>query len=212
MLEGFIYYVVTAAEAALSVFGIRSFYEQPAYEVLERMGDHIEIRSYQSRLAAETEVENTDSRAAQNQAFRLLLAYIAGANRSRARLAMTAPVEQSSASSPIAMTAPVEISGEQPNRIRMRFFLPARIVAAGAPQPLDARVRIVDVPPSRLAVFSFSGLLNAQVQSERTRQLIEKIKNSGWRTEGSPFVLAYDPPFTIPFLRRNEIAVTVAPK
>jgi hypothetical protein len=46
MLANFLYYLVTGAEAALSVFGIRSFYVQTPYAVVERLGDAIEIRSY----------------------------------------------------------------------------------------------------------------------------------------------------------------------
>lgn len=205
------YYLVTSVEAALSVFGIRAFYEQPRYRVIEKFGDNLEIRSYPSRLAAETRMDSPDSkRAAENRAFRLLLAYIAGANRGGEKLAMTAPVEQTTEPSLIAMTAPVEIAGRQSNRLRMRFFLPGKLAASSAPQPIDNRVRIVEVAPATLAVLRFSGSLSGPVESERSRQLAEQLKKSAWRPLGTPFVLAYDPPFTIPLLRRNEIAVEVA--
>lgn len=62
MLAKFYYYLVTAIEALLSVFGIRWFYEQPRYVVAERLGDKVEIRSYEPRLAIETNVDNTDVR------------------------------------------------------------------------------------------------------------------------------------------------------
>ena len=134
MLANFLYYLVTGAEAVFSVFGIRSFYEQPPYAVVERLDDAIEIRSYGPRLAVETTVESLDSHAAENAAFRLLLGYIAGANRGSSRFAMTAPVEQTSQPSLIAMTAPVQITGKQSNRISMRFFLPGALAAKGAPE------------------------------------------------------------------------------
>jgi hypothetical protein len=133
----------------------------------------------------------------------------AGANRGGARLAMTAPVEQTGAPSRIAMTAPVEIAGGQANGITMRFFLPGAMVRKGAPEPLDARVRIVEVPPATLAVLRFSGPLDARTEAQRARELMEQVQSSGWRVAGTPLILAYDPPFTIPFLRRNEIAVAV---
>jgi len=209
MLANFLYYLVTAAEAVLSVFGIRSFYEQPPYGVVERLGDAIEIRSYGPRLAVETTVEGSDSQTAENQAFRLLLRYVAGANRSSARFAMTAPVEQTSQPSLIAMTAPVEITGKQSNRVSMRFFLPDAVAAKGAPEPLDDRVKIVEVAPATLAVVRFSGGLNEEVEARRSKELIDGVERSGWRATGMPFLLAYDPPFTIPFLRRNELAVAV---
>ena len=163
MLANFLYYLVTGAEAVLSVFGIRSFYEQPPYAVVEQLGDAIEIRSYGPRLAVETTVEGSDSHTAENEAFQLLLSYIAGANRGSARFAMDAPVEQASQPSLIAMTAPVEITGKQSNRVSMRFFLPGALAAKGAPEPLDNRVRIVEVAPSTLAVVRFSSVLNEDI-------------------------------------------------
>ena len=66
MLANFFYYLVTGAEAVFSVFGIRSFYEQPPYAVVERLGDAIEIRSYGPRLAVETTVEAPDGHTAEN--------------------------------------------------------------------------------------------------------------------------------------------------
>ena len=209
MLANFLYYLVTGAEAVFSVFGIRSFYEQPPYAVVERLDDAIEIRSYGPRLAVETTVESLDSHAAENAAFRLLLGYIAGANRGSSRFAMTAPVEQTSQPSLIAMTAPVQITGKQSNRISMRFFLPGALAAKGAPEPLDNRVRIVEVAPSTLAVLRFAGGLTEDVEVGRSKELIDEVQRSRWKETGTPFLLAYDPPFTIPFLRRNEVAVAV---
>jgi SOUL heme-binding protein len=209
MLAKFLYYLVTGAEAVLSVFGIRSFYEQPPYAVVERLSDGIEIRSYGPRLAVETTVEGSDIHTAENEAFRLLLSYIAGANRGSARFAMTAPVKQTSQPSLMAMTAPVQITGKQSNRVSMRFFLPGALAAKGAPEPLDDRVKIVEVAPATLAVMRFSGGLNTAVEARRSKALMDGVERSGWQPTGTPFLLAYDPPFTIPFLRRNEVAVAV---
>ncbi len=209
MLAKFLYYLVTGAEAVLSVFGIRSLYEQSRYTVVERLGETIDIRTYGPRVAVETTVEAAEGHTAENEAFRLLLGYIAGANRGSARFAMTAPVEQTSQPSLIAMTAPVEITGKQSNRVSMRFFLPSVLAAKGAPEPLDNRVRIVEVASSTLAVLRFSGGLTEEVEARRSNELIDRVQRSGWRVAGTPFLLAYDPPFTIPFLRRNEVAVAV---
>ena len=209
MLVKFYYYLVTAVEALFSVFGIRSFYDQPRYVVAERLGDEVEIRSYESRLAVETTVESKDFHTAESEAFRLLLAYIAGGNRGHARLLMTAPVEQSSQPSLIAMTAPVEIARNRSSQVRMRFFLPTALAAEGAPEPLDDRVKIVKLAPVTLAVLRFAGGLSQNVEAKRTEQLINRVARSSWQATGAPYLQAYDPPFTIPFLRRNEIAVPV---
>ena len=209
MLANFLYYLVTGAEAVLSVFEIRSFYEQPPYAVVERLGDAIAIRSYGPRLAVETTVEGPDCHTAENEAFRLLLRYIAGANGGSASFAMTALVEQTSQPSLIALTAPVEITGKRSNRVSMRFFLPGALSVKGAPEPLDNRVRIVEVAPATLAVLRFSGGLTEDVEVRWSKELIDGVKGSSWRATGTPFLLAYDSPFTIPFLRRNEVVVAV---
>jgi hypothetical protein len=206
MLAKFYYYLVTAVEGLFSVFGIRSFYEQPRYMVVDRSSGELEIRSYDPRLAVETTVEGADIHAAESEAFRLLLAYFAGANRGRARFPMTAPVEQSSL---IAMTAPVEITRNRSSQVRMRFFLPTALAAKGAPEPIDDRVKIVKLAPVTLAVLRFAGGLSQNVEVKRTEELINRVACSGWRVAGATFLQAYDPPFAIPFLRRNEIAVPV---
>src|SRR5690348_4758220 len=103
MLAKFYYYLITAVEALFSVFGIHLFYEQPRYMVVDRLSGELEIRSYDPRLVVETTVESVDIHAGESEAFRLLLAYIVGANRGRARFPMTAPVEQSSL---VAITVP----------------------------------------------------------------------------------------------------------
>ena len=210
MLAKFWYYFVTAVEALFSVFGIRTLYEQPRYIVVERLSDKLEIRSYEPRLAVETTVEGADIRAAQSEAFRLLLAYISGANRGDAKFPMTAPVEQSSEPSLIGMTAPVEIIRNRSNQVTMQFFLPATLDAKGAPEPLNDRVKVVKLAPVTLAVLQFGGSLSQNVEIERTQELMSRVTGSDWRAEGEPFVQAYDPPFTIPFLRRNEVAVAVS--
>ena len=47
--------------------------------------------------------------------------------------------------------------------------------------------------------------------SRRKRELVETLKPSAWRPAGEPVALFYDPPFALPFLRRNEVAVPVEP-
>jgi len=172
MLESVLYYLTTGAEAVLSVFGIRWLYEQPRYTVVERLGDQIEIRSYDPRLAVETTCQATSSYAAENEAFRLLFGYIAGANRASAKFAMTAPVEQTSQPLLIATTGPVEATGTQSNQVTMRFFLPSAFAKKRCPQPLDNRVRIVEVAPSTIAVLRFSGGLSdyVEVNGKRTHE------------------------------------------
>ena len=190
-----LYVLLTFLESFLSIFGIRSALEEPPYATVSTIGHDIEIRQYGPLVAVET--------AAQGDDFKRLFDYIAGANSRAQTIAMTAPVEQRGGR--LAPPTPDEAAPAT-----MRFFLP-RKVAADPPTPTDAGVKIVDVPAQTLAVIRFPGTLD-RVQSARyARILQEELAKHGRKAEGDPFLLGYDPPFTIPFLRRNEVAVAVAP-
>ena len=187
-----------------SLFGIRSGYEQASYTVADKLNDRVEIREYAPRLAAETRLAagNEDSR---DDAFRVLFDYITGANQGQAEVAMTAPVELG-APEQVAMTVPVETGTSEEGEV-MRFFLPASYTLSTAPKPTDPRVKIVEVPQATVAVLRFSGLWNEQTFEAREAELLELLDGSAWRAAGSPSTLFYDPPWTLPFLRRNEVAV-----
>ena len=193
-----------------SVFGIRSGYEQPPYTVLERVEETVEIRRYNSRLAAEVTVEAGDAEVGRDEAFRLLFDYISGANQGQSKVAMTAPVEVGAEAEKIAMTAPVETAAAEDGRYTMRFFLPSAYTSATVPQPTDPSVRIVELPEATVAVQRFSGSWDAEQLERRKAELVRVLEESRWRPTGKPTSLFYDPPWTLPFLRRNEVAVPVA--
>lgn len=204
-------YLALAFESALSVFGIRSVYEQPPYEVVARLKSAVEVRSYAPRLAAETTVEAPTEEAGRSAAFRILAGYIFGSNRSRQDIAMTSPVATSRPGREIAMTSPVATAAAGGGRHTMRFFLPKAVTAENAPVPNDPRVRIVTVPAQTVAALTFSGLGSRAALDARRSELLSALAGSGWRLDGEPETLFYDPPFTIPFLRRNEVTVRVRP-
>jgi hypothetical protein len=202
--------VAASLLAGCSVFGIRSGYEQSAYAVEDTVDGGVEIRTYPARLAAETPLESDDEDA-RDAAFRRLFDYITGANQSRADVAMTVPVEVGRPEQ-IAMTAPVETAPSGDGEV-MRFFLPPSYNAATAPAPTAAMVEIVELPPTKVAVLRFSGLWDEERFEAREAELIALLQGSAWRPVGSPSTLFYDPPWTLPWLRRNEavVAVTGAP-
>ena len=190
-----------------SVVGIQSDIEQPPYEVVVSMSKDIEIRQYAKRIAVETTVIAEDSNDVRNAAFRLLFDYISGANLANAEISMTAPVEITSASERIEMTAPVESQIGENGTVTMRFFLPKRFTPESAPKPTNDRVRLVLMPEQRFAVLTFSGSRNQQALSAREEQLRAALK----ARDINPGILAraffYDPPWTLPWLRRNEVAI-----
>lgn len=210
MFQDAIYYAILAFESIVGVVGIR-LYEEPPYQIVETIPSRVEVRLYGQRVAAEVTVpRGTDDRAS-GVAFQALFDYIAGANQrpdgTGEKIAMTVPVEIRGRDK-IAMTAPVHSSIDS-GMLHMQFFLPQRYTMETAPVPTDDRVRIVAVPAQSIAVLRFSGQVDDVAQAERGAQLIEALTGSSWRPVSAPILLLYDAPFTIPFARRNEVAVVV---
>ncbi len=195
--------------SACSVFGIRSGTEEPPHSLVERVGD-VEIRRYDPRIAAETTVSG-DAYAARGEGFRRLAGYIFGGNQGRVRIDMTAPVAQSGASAGerIAMTAPVAQAADANGSV-IRFFLPAGL--ADPPKPNDDRVRIVPVPAETVAVLRFSGLATDAAIAAQRATLLATLAGTRWRPAADFVAWFYDPPWTLPPLRRNEVAVAVTDK
>jgi hypothetical protein len=191
---------------ACSVVGIRGGNEEPRFEVVEALGA-VEIRRYVPRIAAETVVPGAEE-AARNEGFRRLAGYIFGGNTRRERIAMTAPVAQAPGER-IAMTAPVA-QQEGAEGWRIRFFMPARFTMETLPVPDDARVALVPVPAETVAVLRFSGIPRAAAVAENTAALEGALARSAWAATGPAQAWFYDPPWTVPALRRNEIAAPVA--
>jgi hypothetical protein len=195
-----------------TLFGIRSGTPQPPYTVVGRVGE-VELRQYAPRLAAETTVPGgeIDARSA---GFRKLAAYIFGANTKpgggSAEIAMTAPVEQNQAEggAQVAMTAPVA-QQQAAGGWTIRFFMPAGMTLATAPRPRDASVHLVEVPAATMAVLRFSGIPGKEAVSVHSERLLKALAGSDWKPEGPVVAWFYDPPWTLPWLRRNEVAVTV---
>ncbi len=107
------------------------------------------------------------------------------------------------------MTAPVAQTSSGANQWAIRFYLPAGTTEGTAPSPLDPSVRIITVPPTSMAVLRFAGSPTSEAVASEDAQLLEALRGSRWMAEGNPVSWFYDPPWTIPPLRRNEVAVEV---
>lgn len=200
--------------SACSTVGVRSGTEEPAFTEVARVGD-VEIRTYGERIAAQTVVSGS-SEAARNRGFQRLAGYIFGGNTARTSIAMTAPVAQAAGSSAsgqsqsIAMTAPVAQSATGQDRWVIQFFMPAEYTMASLPVPRDPAVVLRVVPAETYAVLRFSGLGSARTVADKQAQLEAALTDSQWASAGDPVVWFYDPPWTLPPLRRNEVAVRVS--
>jgi hypothetical protein len=164
------------------------------YEI-ERNERDIEIRRYPKMILA------TVYGLSDNGAFAILFDYIAGNNKSKRKISMTAPVISSEK---IAMTTPVISGGRS-----FSFVMPSNYDMDTIPDPGDARVKIEEVPERRVVVIRFRGYAEAKAIRRKTTELMESSETLGLKTEGEPFLMRYNPPFTPGFLRRNEIGANI---
>jgi effector-binding domain-containing protein len=180
--------------------------EEAAYKVINADGK-FEIRDYTTHILAETVVEG-DFKEAGNVAFKRLFRYISGDNRSRDRVAMTAPVSQESKGEKIKMTAPV---GQQrlQEKWTVSFMMPASYTLETLPEPEDPMVTLRQVPARRIAVVYYSGFWSEKNYLRYKLELESWIKEKGFAIVGDPIWARYNPPFTPWFLRRNEILIPI---
>jgi transposase len=193
--------------SACSVVGVRAL-EEPAYQTQLQEGN-FEIREYASYLVAEVFMEGEDFDEASGDGFRILADYIFGNNLSRSSAVQMAGKAEA-ASENIAMTAPVQMDqGEQPDQWRMAFSLPSKWNLKTAPVPNDQRVNLREVLPERMVVLQFSGRMGAHDLEEKEQELRQWATKQGITVVGSVRTARYDPPWTLPFLRKNEVQLKV---
>lgn len=183
--------------------------EQPSYSVVYA-DDDVEYRQYEPYLVAQTIIEDVeDYKAAGNEGFRRLFRYITGSNKTDDEIAMTAPVQQSSTSEKIAMTAPVQQSSAAGDR-RVSFMLPKKYTMETAPVPTDPRVSVESVPGRLMAVRLYSGRWTERNYNKQRSRLLDSVAAARVETIGEAESALYNPPYTPPFMRRNEVMVQVS--
>ncbi len=166
-----------------------------------------EIRDYAAQVIAEVIVPEGRGDPG-NQGFRPLAGYIFGGNAPRAKIAMTAPVTRQQGTQ-IAMTAPV-IRQAAGQTWKVRFIMPAGSNLATMPRPNDPSVRLFEEPAKRYAVIRFSGTGGDAVLAAKTAELNRFLVGRRLAPMGNPVIAFYDPPWTLPFMRRNEIWLEIA--
>jgi len=187
--------------------GIAMATEEPSYTSILQEAP-FEIREYPALIAAEVTVAGDRSEAV-SAGFRLLAGYIFGGNTRKQSIAMTAPVIQNESSNEkIAMTAPVMQSADPAGWI-IRFIMPASYTLDTLPTPNDPKVRLVPLPPKRFAVVRFSGLVDDNDVEQQTAVLRAFVAKQKLTAIGTPSLARYDPPWTLWFLRRNEVMLEV---
>ena len=169
--------------------------ETARYEVAGQIGE-VELREYPELMLATVTGQGDTS------AFRLLFSYISGENRTRKKIPMTAPVITSEK---IEITAPVISDANS-----FSFVMPVNYKLEEIPEPLDSHIRIQKLPARRLAVIRFKGYARQKSVNEVKARLLSALQTSGIATVGEPFLMRYNSPWTLGFMRRNEIGIEVA--
>jgi hypothetical protein len=208
--------------------------EEPKFELISKH-DHIELRRYPAFVVAETFVEG-DMDAASGKGFRAIADYIFGNNvavgaalgKASEKIAMTAPVTMepvTAASQKIAMTAPVAMEPlpaagqasqtlqamQGAKRWRVHFVMPSNYTLSTLPKPTNPAVQLREVPPKTWAVLTYSGFNTEAGIQQRTDELVTWLAAQKMKTIGSPQLARYNPPWTLPMFRRNEIMLEIEP-
>ncbi|WP_295884751.1 heme-binding protein [uncultured Thiohalocapsa sp.] len=200
--------------------------EEPSHRIVETYPD-FELRRYAPHLVAETVVDAGFDKAG-NRAFGILADYIFGKNRDDTKIEMTAPVTQQPAGAgessaqtqgqKIEMTAPVTQrpadgapsgTATAADRYVVSFVMPQRFTLETLPEPLDPRVTLCQEPERLMAVRRYSGRWTKQNYREEERRLLEAVRRQGLEPVGAPVYARYNSPFSLWFMRRNEVMVEV---
>ncbi len=175
--------------------------EKPQYEVVQRFKD-FELRNYKPYLVAQVKVEGGFKRAG-NNAFKLLAGYIFGDNKS--------VLKPEAGNEKMKMTAPVNMM-EVPNtkdQYYVQFFMPTKYTRETLPIPNDDRVKIELMSGGLTAALKYSGTWSHKRYLRKLARLNTAIENQGFTTQGSAIFARYNSPFSLWFMRRNEVLIPV---
>ena len=180
--------------------------EEAPYTVL-KTDDIFELREYPPQILAEIIVAG-ELEDAGNKAFRPLFRYISGDNKSRGKIAMSASVLQEQKGEKISMTAPVSQQSAQ-GKWAVSFMMPSSYTMETLPTPTDPAITLRQIPARQLAAVRYSGSWSKKNYLCYKSQLEKWIQDNGLTVSGEPIWARYNPPFTLWFMRRNEILIPI---
>ncbi|CAM3428574.1 heme-binding protein [Psychrobacter glaciei] len=191
----------------LFIPGVAMAVEEPDYTVISQSED-FELRRYDPQLVAQTLVTG-DQKDASNKGFKVLADFIFGNNTAptggSGKISMTAPVKMQP-SQEIAMTAPVNMQ-QTDGKWRVRFVMPSQYTMQTLPKPNNPEVEIIEVPAQTYGVIKFSGFTGSSKVDDKTEELRTWMQSKNLTPTGDPELARYDTPWTLPFLRRNEVMI-----
>lgn len=172
--------------------------EEATYNITYQ-NDIYEIRNYNDRLAIQVNYKNEFS------GFRKLFNYISGSNIDQKKISMTKPVIQSKK---ISITTPVTQTNKNGVNV-MQFILPSKFTKKNAPSPTDEKITLVTIESGFFAVIKYSGLLTEKNYQNYKKILKDNLLKDNVEILSSSIKATYNKPFTLPFLRRNEVMFRV---
>ena len=184
--------------------------EEPKFSLLEK-DQSFELRLYEPKIIAEVEVDG-DMSAASRKGFRQIADFIFGNNTAQSgkseKISMTAPVAIKPASEKIAMTAPVGAQQSEKGW-KVSFVMPSQYTLETLPKPNNPQISIKQLPAKKFALIRFSGLVDEEKMQAKSAELNQWIAMKKLNPVGIPELARYNPPWTLPFLRRNELMIEV---
>ena len=169
--------------------------EEPKYQVLTKE-NNIEIRNYEANIIAEVTVHG-QRKAAASSAFRILADYIFGNNEQNIKISMTAPVRQ--------YLAKADFTPEAKEAWNISFIMPSKFTYAALPAVNNPEIKLRKLNKRKYLVIRFSGLASDGKLKEALEELRYYVKINELRVKEGVLFAFYNPPWTLPFLRRNEI-------
>ena len=192
--------IITASVIVLITIGlacwgpIMSNVETPDY-IVTLNEKNIEIREYSPMITASVRGSG-ERKEAIRKGFRLVADYIFGNNAINTKIAMTAPVQQ-------------QRDGQS---WEISFVMPKEHSIDTLPTPKNSEVTLSEVASKQFVVIKFSGR-NTDSNIEQYTTRLEKFAfDNSLQTTGSPKYAFYNPPWTLPFLRRNEVMLELTPQ
>ncbi|MQL96466.1 hypothetical protein Taro_029131 [Colocasia esculenta] len=149
------------------------------------------------------------------QAFNVLAAYLFGKNTASEQMEMTTPVFTRKAQSDgerMEMTTPVITNKlRDEDSWQMSFVMPSKY-GGNLPTPRDPSVRIRELPRKIVAVAAFSGFVTDEMVKDKELRLRDALRGDlEFQAKENTLVevAQFNPPFTLPFTRRNEVSLEV---
>ena len=162
---------------------------EPKYTVEDKKGN-IEIRQYEPMTIAKIDMSGNRIRSLRS-GFGCLANYIFKGER---KIAMTAPVQHV----------------QDNRRWQVQFVMPENETVDTLPTPQDKRIQLQALPAERKIAISFSGMNSDANCEKHLAKLTHHIAAYHLKTIGEPIYAFYNPPWTLPFFRRNEILFRLA--